>query len=138
MQRIVIQVHGGDVLDRAMVFLLFDAIAGIEQPLAQLPGVGQKQCGVQAIPTLIQVEERGAQQARVVGDFGAVAQGQIDELRIRCGRNQLVVAEPPAIIRRVGRDVASHGQSVAGQQVEAEAQVVRERLDVLLHDPESQ
>ena len=86
---------------------------------------------------LVEGEERGAELAGRIGDIDAVIEREVDQLRILGARDELVVPQPPMIVRLIGGEVSAHGQLVAGKHIEGEAQVIGEGLNLLLHDPES-
>ena len=130
---------GGDrlvrvVLDGAAHLLLLDAQAGIEHPLIDAPVIRGEQRDIAPRVVVDQGEGRGAGEA-VRGDHGAVAQGEVDEAGVRRRRHQLVVAEIPGVIRMVYGEVTADGELVAGHDIEGEAQIVGERLQLLVHDP---
>src|ERR1700729_911767 len=100
-----------------MVLLLLDAIACVEQPLSQLPGIGTEESRVQAVPVLVQREERGTQKASVVGHVRAVVEGQVDELCVWSCRHELVVTQPPVIVGGVGRQVSAQRQRIARKKI---------------------
>ena len=136
MQRIVVEGLRCVVLDRAIDLFLFHSKSSIDQQRPHAPLIGSEQRRIQALKSIDQSEEVGSDQT-VVGHHSAVIQRESDQLRIRCRGHELGVAEVPVIIRAVGREIAAHGQIVAGHQLEGEAQVVGECLQDLVHDPES-
>ena len=70
------------VLDGAAHLLLLDAEAGIEHPLVDAPVIRGEQRDIAARVVVDQRERRGAGEA-VLGDDGAVVQGEVDQARVR-------------------------------------------------------
>src|SRR5882757_3993904 len=96
-QGVAVEIRGRRVLDRAIDPLVLEPVAGIDQPGSDLPGVRGKQRRVPAAEVVDEAEE-GTTDESVAGDFSTVIQGQIDELRVRRGGDQHVVAEVPGVV----------------------------------------